>query len=417
MTQVRSRSAGERNHAGSPPNKTPVSFDEAVLQVTRFAKPIGTEHVPIGDAAGRVLAAPAIAQRTAPPAAVSAMDGYAVRDADVRDAPTYLNVAGKSFAGTGFRGMMEAGECVRIFTGAAIPQGAERVVMQEDVACDGDRVFFPAVPAGQRHIRAAGSDFSTGDIVVPAGRVLKPQHLIATAAADLDEVEVYRRPRIAILCCGDELVPPGIARTRDDRIPESISVGVGALCQTWGGDVTGHYLLPDDLAALEQAASSALHSSDLVVVVAGASVGERDFARMALSHCGMRLVFAKVAIKPGKPVWLGDANGTPVIGLPGNPTSALVTARLLLAPLVAGLSGRDPLSALTWRLLRVKGLIVPSSDRDVFVRASLAEGYAEPLENQDSAAQKALANADVLIRVRSGPDTGSTDPLMETLDL
>jgi molybdopterin molybdotransferase len=378
----------------------------------RIAKPLGSERISLFDADARTLAAPALARRSAPPLAASAMDGFAVRNADIAALPARLAIIGKSFAGKPYRGIMGPGACVRIFTGAALPAEADRVIIQEDVTVENSTAIIASPPGARRHVRAAGSDFRFGQIVVPEGRTLRPQDLIAAAAADLEDVEVFRRPRVCILCCGDELVPPGTARDSADKIPESISVGIAALIHRAGGMVTGRALLPDALDAMRAAAHDALRSVDVVVTIGGASVGEKDFAKAAFAASGMTCLFEKVAIKPGKPVWLGEAGGTPIVGLPGNPTSALVTARLLLAPLIAGLAGRDPLESLKWRTVRFDGAIERSSDRDVFVRARSADGRIRALASQDSADQKALADADILIRFRPGP---CLDPSMEVL--
>ncbi|MBS0274700.1 MAG: molybdopterin molybdotransferase MoeA [Proteobacteria bacterium] len=414
MPRIDFERQGERPSAE---NQCPVSFDEALRCVVARATPIGTECVALDDAGGRVLAAPAIAQRTAPPVPVSAMDGYAVRDADLARMPVKLKIVGKSFAGARFGGHTAPGECVRIFTGAPLPPGTDRVVVQEDVTATIDGFACFSAISQRRHIRAAGSDFFSGETVVPSGRLLKPQHLIAAAAADLNELEVYRRPRVHILCCGDELVPAGSAQASLEKIPESISAGVGALIRHWGGQVSGRTLLPDYLGVLQNAAGNALRASDAIVIIGGASVGERDLAKQAFAPHDLRLVFKKVAIKPGKPVWFGEAHGKPIIGLPGNPTSALVTARLLLAPLIAGMTGQNPACALRWRQSQFEGPLDRCSGRDVFLRARMHDGAAHLLASQDSADQKTLAEADVLVRIR--PQTGGKYPeaLIETLDL
>lgn len=394
-----------------------ISFDEAVRRITCFAKPVGSENVCLNQAGGRVLASAVIASRCVPPAAVSAMDGYAVRDADLQNAPTHLNIIGKSFAGTGFSGLMRKGECVRIFTGAPVPHGADRVVIQENVISKGDKAFFSEPPVGRNHVREAGSDFTKNAIVIPAGRLLKPQHLIAAAAANFDKLKVQRRPRVHILCCGDELVPAGTRTISEEQMPESISFGVSALVHHWGADVTGYSLLPDDLSILEAAALSALQTSDLIVIIGGASVGERDYAKPAFARCGMQTIFNKVAIKPGKPVWLGNIGTTPILGLPGNPASALVTARLLLAPLIAGMSGRNPSTALVWHPSHFDGLVDGCSDRDFFIRAYSTQTGVRPLKSQGSADQKSLADADILVRIPPGTAIVSTPSIVEALEL
>jgi molybdopterin molybdotransferase len=372
-----------------------IPFDEAVRLVEDLARPLGRERVAIGDAAGRVLATPVAAAVDSPPADASAMDGYAVRDADL---PGRLRVIGESFAGRGFDEAVQPGTCVRIFTGAPVPDGADRIVIQEVVERQGEQAVIAETPGRARHIRRRGSDFRAGDVLLEAGRRLDPRALVAAAGADQAEVEVWRRPGILVLGTGDELAPPGQARDRPGAIPESVSFGVAALAAQWGGRSLGSRRLADDLAALERAAGEALAQADLVIVTGGASVGEKDFAKTMFEAHGLDLVFSKVAIKPGKPVWLGQAGGRLVLGLPGNPTSAMVTARLLLAPLVAGLAGRR--GALDWQPVILAEPLSPCGDRETFHRATLGKRGAAPLTSQDSSAQKALADADLLLRSR-----------------
>lgn len=388
-----------------------ISFDEAIRLLTEVARPLGRESVPIGRAAGRVLAAPVIAMIDSPPANCSAMDGYAVREADL---PGTLRVIGESFAGNGFDGALEPGTCVRIFTGAPVPAGADRVVIQEVVVRDGESVAIADLPGPTRHIRPRGSDFRTGDRLLEAGRRLDPRALVAAAGADVAEVETWRRPDLLVLGTGDELAPPGEARGRPGAIPESVSFGVTALAEQWGGRGLGSRRLHDDLPAMERAAGEALEQADLVVVTGGASVGEKDFAKAMFAPHELDLIFSTVAIKPGKPVWLGHARGKLVLGLPGNPTSAMVTARLLLAPLVAGLAGRT--GALAWRSLPLGEPLPACGDRETFHRARLSEKGAVPLANQDSSAQKALAEADLLLRSRPNDPPRPAGHEIEALD-
>ena len=388
-----------------------ISFDEAVRLVGAAAGPVGRESVPIGEAAGRVLAAPVVAMIDSPPADSSAMDGYAVRDADV---PGGLRIIGESFAGQGFDGALEPGTTVRIFTGAPVPAGADRVIVQEVVVREGDAALILEPPGKKRHIRLRGSDFRAGETLLAAGRLLDPRALVAAAGADVAEVEVWREPGVLILGTGDELAPPGQARSRPGAIPESVSFGVAALVRNWGGRSLGTRRLADDLPAMERAAGEALEEADLVVVTGGASVGEKDFAKAMFAPHGIELIFTKVAIKPGKPVWFGRAAGKLVMGLPGNPTSAMVTARLLLAPLVAGLAGRA--DALQWRKIRLAGPLAPCGDRETYHRARLADGHAVPVANSDSSAQKALAEADLLLRSRPNDPAREPGEEVEALD-
>ena len=388
-----------------------ISFDEAVRLVGETALPIGRESVPIAKAAGRVLAAPVVAMVDSPPADCSAMDGYAVRDAD---APGTLRIIGESFAGRGYDGALEPGTCVRIFTGAPVPAGAERVVIQEVVAREGNLAVIAEPPGKARHIRARGSDFRAGETLLQAGRGLDPRALVAAAGADLAEVEVWRQPQVLILGTGDELAPPGEARSRPGAIPESVSFGVVALAEQYGGQSLGTQRLADDLAKMERAAAEALEQADLVVVTGGASVGEKDFAKAMFKPHGLELIFSKVAIKPGKPVWLGRAAGKLAMGLPGNPTSAMVTARLLLAPLVAGLGGNG--DALEWRKVRLAAPLPLCGDRETFHRARCDSGQAVPVANADSSAQKALAEANLLLRSRPNDPAREPGEEIEALD-
>lgn len=379
-----------------------IGFDEAVSLLDAVARPLGRERAPLAQAHRRVLAEPVIAALDAPTTDTSAMDGYAVREADVATLPARLSIIGESFAGAPFDGTVGAGQCVRIFTGAAMPAGADRVIIQEIVRRDGDSAVFGHVLGGGRHIRPQGSDFRRGDRVLEAGRRLDPRAMVGAAGADVAEVEVWTRPKVIVLGTGDELAEPGQAAGRRGAIPESVSFGVAGMALQYGAELIDRLRLPDEPAALEAAAAEALERADLVVVTGGASVGEKDYARSMFAASGLELIFSKVAIKPGKPVWLGRAAGKLVLGLPGNPTSALVTARLFLAPLLAGLAGEGPGSALAWRPAPLAGDLPACGDRETFHRAGWTETGVAPVGNQDSSAQKALAAADVLIRRRPG---------------
>jgi molybdopterin molybdotransferase len=386
-----------------------IGFDEALALIVGAARPLGVEAVPLARAHGRVLAAPVVARVDHPPADVSAMDGYAVREADL---PGRLPIAGESLPG-GAIGELRPGTCIRIFTGAPVPRGADRVVIQENVRRDGDWALF-GEPGPARHIRPRGLDFAAGDLLLEPGRRLDPRALVAVAGADIGEVEVFRRPRVAILATGDELVAPGEAAASPGALPDSITHGLAALVSDWGGDVAASERLRDDPEPMRRAAAEALRRADLVVVTGGASVGERDFAKAMFG--GLELIFSKVAIKPGKPVWLGRAGGKLVLGLPGNPTSAVVTARLLLAPLLAGILGRRPGEALRWRSAPLAEGLDPPGDRETFVRAAWAGEAVCPLRNQDSGAQKALADADLLIRRRAGAPAAAKGEHVDILE-
>lgn len=379
-----------------------ISFDEAVALVRQLAQPLGMEQVPLDRAAGRVLARPVVAPRTAPAFPTSAMDGYAVRDGDVAQAPVKLRVAGESYAGRPFGKKAGPGACVRIFTGAVVPPGFDRVVIQEQVGQSNGLAFFGQTPSGGRNIRPVGSDFFAGETILPAGIALTPQALIAAAGADISEVCAIRQPRIAILATGDELAAPGAAHLRAGAVPDSVSVGIAALAEVFGGTVVLRLRIADTLEELERGAGEALACGDIVVVTGGASVGERDHARDMFRGAAMEPVFSKVAMKPGKPVWMSRAGERVVVGLPGNPGSALVTARLFLAPLVAGLSGRGAGAAWQWQRASLGESAPETGDRETFYRGQLHDGRAVFVGNQDSGAQAALGVSRILIRRAAG---------------
>lgn len=393
-----------------------ISFDEAVELIRSVAQPLGTETISLTEAANRVLASPVVAQVDSPRSDASAMDGYAVRDADLTGFPVALKVVGESFAGAAWSGTVAPGTCARIFTGAPVPAGSDRVVIQEYVRREGERAIIDAPPGEARHLRRRGSDFVAGEELLVTGRVLDPRAIVAAAAADVAELQVHRRPSVHILSTGDELAEPGTARERGDAIPESVSFGVAALVEQWGGKSIGRTRLRDDLVPMQRAAADSIETADVVVITGGASVGEKDFAKTMFEPLGLELVFSKVAIKPGKPVWLGRADGKLVIGLPGNPTSALVTGRLFLAPLLAGLTGRSIQDALRWRKAALASPLDACGSRESFHRARSIDGRAEILSFQDSSAQKALAQADFLVRQTANSPSVECGAEIDVLD-
>lgn len=393
-----------------------ISFDEAIGLIAANAGPLTNERVSLEQAHGRTLAEAVRAQVRSPPFDASAMDGYAARDADLAELPAALSVVGESFAGSPWEGPLRPGECARIFTGAAVPAGADRVIVQEVVERQGRQALFSQALPTARHIRRAGSDFETGDVLLDAGTCLHPRALVAAAAADVKEVRVWKRPRVMVLATGDELVEPGSARDIPGAIPESVSLGAAGIAADWSADFIGSVRLADDLQEMESAAALAVRDSDLVVVTGGASVGEKDFAKAMFEPLGLQLIFSKVSIKPGKPVWFGRARSSLIMGLPGNPTSALVTARLFLAPLLARLSGQDAGAALHWRSAPLAAPLDKCGARETFHRARWKGASVEILSNQDSSAQKALAEADLLIRQRANSPALNAGEPVEVLD-
>lgn len=385
-----------------------IDFDAALALIEANVRPLSAEPVPLAEAHGRVLAEDVRTVLPSPRSAVSAMDGYALRNADAAIGAK-LRIVGESFAGGKPPPGITSGECVRIFTGAPMPTGADRVVMQENCVSDGKVMTITAEFGPGWHVRQAASDFAAGDLLLRAGTRLGPGAIVALAGADRAEAIVHKRPRLAIIATGDELAPPGTARDHPDKIPESVSFGVAALAQQYGATIAERLRGADDLDTLRQLAGKALAQANVVVVTGGASVGERDFAKAMFAEQDLELLFAKVAIKPGKPAWIGRAQGRWVVGLPGNPTSALVTARLFLAPLLVLLQGRSLTDVHEWLPLPVGGGFPAPGDRTTFVRARLSGGVLVPVGNQDSGAQAALAEADWLVRCERG--STATQPL------
>ena len=326
------------------------------------------------------------------------MDGYAVRGEDLAAFPTALKLVGESIPGSGWAGTIQRGQCARIFTGAPLPDGADRIVIQEQVRREGDIAIINADPGSATWVRPRGKDFSAGDEVLPAGRLLKPVALVAAAGADAAEAQVCVRPRIALLSNGDELVEPGEARMSPLAVPDSASLGVAALAEQWGAQVGSRTCLRDDLDTMQSAAASAVVSADVVVVIGGASVGDRDFAKAMFEPLGLKLLFSNISIRPGKPAWSGRIGDTLVLGLPGNPSSTLVTARLLLAPLLAAMQGRTIEHALAWEPARLATPLRKCDLRETFHRAALSSGEVSLVDFQESHGQKALAEADVIVR-------------------
>lgn len=372
-------------------------LDEAQRRLLALIGRLDTETISLSEAHGRWTGGALAAHRSQPAVDLSAMDGYAVRHADL---PGPLHVVGESAAGRGFDGGVEAGQAVRIFTGAPIPTGADTVVMQEDCRRDGDAltVTGESSPKG-RHIRVRGNDFAEGAVLAAEGQRLTPALVGLLAMGGHGAVSTPRRPRIALISTGDELVPPGTA-TQPHHIPASNGIMLQAMLRGVGAHVDDFGIIPDDLALIRSAVDRA-RGHDVIVTIGGASVGDLDLARPALEAEGAVLDFMKVALKPGKPLMAGRLGPALVLGLPGNPVSAFVTAVLFLLPAVRRLMGAaSPLPSYT---ALPCGVDLPSQGgRTEFIRGVLAGGRVKPLENQDSAALAALARADVLIRREAG---------------
>ena len=392
----------------------PIGFDEAVARLPGAEARIGTETVAIDGAAGRVLAEQLYARQDSPRQPTAAMDGYAVRDATTApDQP--LRVIGESRAGLALAGVVRVGEAVRIFTGAPMPTGTDRCIVQEHAINEGGNVRFTAGYGPGWHVRDIASDFAVGALLLDRGTRLSPQAMVAVAAADVTNLTVAVPPRVAILGTGDELAPPGTSADRPGTIPESVSFGVAAMVAEAGGLVVRRATGRDDLPALQHLAGSLLEAADLVIVTGGASVGDHDLARPMFAPHGLGLLIDKVAMKPGKPVWLGRAGGRWILGLPGNPTSALVTAALFLRPLLAALQGQDPQQQLRWRRIPLAAPLPAVGGRETFVRAQWDGEGLVPLGNQQSGAQAALAAADWLIRRPGGSPAAAAGETVSAL--
>ncbi|HRI99780.1 MAG TPA: molybdopterin molybdotransferase MoeA [Hyphomonas sp.] len=374
-----------------------ISFDDALARVVALARPIGVETIPLELALGRTLAAPVTARFAMPRTDVSAMDGYAVRETDLREPPFSLPVSGEAAAGSPPGQVLPEGSAFRIFTGAPVPEGASRVIVQENTERNGGSVTFVAPHGPGRNIRALGSDFGADDILVSSSVKLNWRALTTAAAADRDELSVYCQPRVAILATGDELETPGRAHMRLGAIPESVSLGVSAFASECGARIVFRDRIADEPARLALAATRALQEADLVIMVGGASVGDRDYSRSVFGK-PLDYVFPKVAIKPGKPVWLAQVDGRLVLGLPGNPTSALVTARLFLAPLLVGMGGGNAANAVAFEKGVCADPLPACGDRETFLRARRTECGLVLADSQDSGSQKSLAASDALIR-------------------
>ena len=391
-----------------------LTVEAARARMLARAAPLGAETAPLDEALGRVLAADIIATRDQPPFAASAMDGWAVRSTDT---PGRLTIVGESAAGHSFAGVVGPGQTVRIFTGAPVPDGADAIVIQEDVVREGATAVVPAV-THPRHIRAAGLDFRAGDTLLAAGSRLDPWRLALAAAGGRAEIEVSRRPRVIVMATGEEIVAPGQA-ARPDQIFDSGSTTLAALVRSLGGEAEALPRVGDHVDAIAKAARAA--GSDLLVTLGGASVGDHDLVKPALGRLGLTLEVESISMRPGKPTWFGVlADGRRVLGLPGNPASALVCAELFLRPLLLALQGADPapplIAARTSRALPANG------EREHWMRARLSFGPSgevsvTPFADQDSSLVSVFAAADALLRRLSGAPAAEAGDLMDILPL
>jgi molybdopterin molybdotransferase len=382
-----------------------------------LVQPLTGETAPLQSALGRVLTQSIVSLRDQPPFAASAMDGYAVRSSDT---PGTLRLIGESSAGHGFEGRCEAGMAVRISTGAAMPDGADTVVIQEDVRRDGDGITVPGAEAG-KNIRPRGCDFTAGTVLLSAGRRLDGVALSLAAASGLAQLPVARAPRIAILSSGDELAAPG-SQPNPYQIFDSGTFGIAGLIQAWGGIANRLAVEKDDVGAIARAAEEGLGASDLLVVIGGASVGDHDHARPALMRLGLTLAVEKIAVRPGKPTWFGKVRQGLVLGLPGNPASALACAALFLRPLIEAMLGRDPLQCVAMHRARLAQGLPANGPREHYLRARLEvdeEGrqIVRAFEDQDSSLISIFAAANALIRLPADAPEQAAGATVDVLPL
>ena len=305
-----------------------ISVAEAQAAVLAGVKALNAEDVSVAECFGRVLAEDVASRLTQPPVAVSSMDGYAVRSEDVASVPATLTLIGESAAGGGFEGTLTAGQTVRIFTGAPVPDGADAIVIQEDTDTDGTAITMKESSAKGRYVRPAGLDFSAGDTLLTSGKRLNSRDVALIAGMNVPWVSVTRRPRVAILSTGNELVLPGEPLDRN-QIISSNSIGLAAFVTAAGGQPVNLGIARDDAASLIGKLEG-IRSMDMLITIGGASVGDYDLVKQVLGGEGMKITFSRVAMRPGKPLIFGEIHGTPMLGLPGNPVSAGVTAVLYL---------------------------------------------------------------------------------------
>jgi molybdopterin molybdotransferase len=384
-------------------NKNPLlPVSAALAQILATAKePLPSERVPLDEAHRRTLAESLVASRDQPPFSASAMDGYAVRAADVAATPVTLAIIGMSAAGHAFEGELLPGQAVRIFTGAPLPKGADTIVIQENTALTREgKVTVKSGASAGRYVRPAGLDFTATEVLLQASRRLTARDLALAAAAGFSHVRVRRRPRVAILATGDELVRPG-EELRSGQIIASTSFAIAAMVRSAGGEAIDLGIARDDLAVTRAAIDKARAlNADILVTLGGASVGDHDLVQEALTGSGMTLGFWRIAMRPGKPLMQGVLGGMRVLGFPGNPVSSMVCALIFLRPLIFSLLG-DPIAGADPTRPAILGADVAANDeRQDYLRSMVEPGpvpKVTPFPRQDSSMMGVFARSDALL--------------------
>lgn len=370
-----------------------ISVEEAQQRLLGLHAPLPCEERTLAQCFGHYLAEDIVAKRTQPGADLSAMDGYALCHADGAEP---RRVIGESAAGLAFKGSISAGEAVRIFTGAHVPIGADSIIIQEDIAVSGDRIepTEGSSPKLGAHIRKAGSDFAAGDLLLSKGSRMASGAIAAAAMAGYGALQVGSLPKISIISSGDELRTPGEALT-DEQIPSSNAVMLNAMLSGLPCEIRDHGIARDTLPALVEKITEA-QNSDIIVTIGGASVGDHDLVQPALKQAGADINYWRVAIRPGKPMMAGKLGNSVILGLPGNPGSAFVTAYLFLLPLVRYLAGSSKPWPPAFEL--PCGQDLPKGGaRTEYLRAAIVEGKLQPFSHQDSGMTATLAKANALI--------------------
>jgi molybdopterin molybdotransferase len=394
-----------------------LTIEEARARMLAQVRPLGSETIAIEEAHGRVLAEALDATRDQPPFRASAMDGWAVRRADVAG-ETLLDIVGESAAGHGYDETLKPGEAVRIFTGAAVPEGADAIIIQEEAEAQGAKVRLGPVAAGEDYVRPYGGDFRAGDRLLEAGQRLDAWRISLAAAAGRGHLSVARRPRIAVLSTGEELVRPPRAPGPWD-IYESGSLALCALIESWGGIAQRLPIALDTEESVLEAIAGV--DAELIVTIGGASVGDYDVVKPALGRMGLELFVQTINIRPGKPTWFGRlSDERAVLGLPGNPASAMVCAELFLKSVIQAMMGADPHPR--FLKARLGAPLKPNGGRTQLMRVMLSHDddgvlTVDPLADQDSSLVTVYAKADGLMRRPMNAPAAGVGEMVEVLVL